>query len=66
MNTTAEHIGLTPGLANYTCGDCNCVIGTQDTRLLCFRFDRKLNTNDNNDPLRCAECLMGARDDLND
>lgn len=60
-----------PGLAVFTCGDCHSLATPAPSqpafgKPVCAKWDRHLKTNADGQPLKCAECIVGARSDLND
>jgi hypothetical protein len=57
---------MAPGLSHFTCDTCTEVLNRNGERPLCMPFDRVLKTNADGKPLRCAECLLDTRSDLND
>lgn len=65
MPRVTEELGYTPGLALFTCDGCRDVAALA-ARAICARFDRILKKNEAGQQLRCAECLVGCRGELND
>lgn len=64
--TPIEQLDYAPGLAVFTCDGCGSVDTLMIGTPLCTEFDRRLKTNSDGKTLRCAECLVDCRGDLND